>query len=319
MKTSIAFLSLLGMAVASELPFKVKSLAEASSTAERKVNEDQYWDAGTKDETLTDEFSNTFEYNLNGDFVYQDEDGVFWYHDDSLDTWEGYDLEGNQWKYDAEENMWFTNVVGDKWHKYPNDIESFIDGETGSVTITYPYTNGGYEQLHYSCTYETSGCNGYDSCISNWENYYDDDEVDHAHAHELSCQTYDFYHYYPNGDREYLSENEGLAWFWNSSEDRFEFTDDIDVPSPITFGSISDEGYVIEKTNLVDGDQTGYIYKLDFDQSLGSWGFTDHLDNRVWYYEEFAWGNGEQTWYLRNDYHDIYTQVGGFWPLSPSA
>ncbi len=64
---------------------------------------------------------------------------------------------------------------------------------------------------------------------------------------------------------------------------------------------------------------TFFEYDLYYDQSFGGWAFSDALDSRVWYYDEFAWGNGDQTWYLRNDYHDIYTQVGGYWALSPTA
>lgn len=95
--------------------------------------------------------------------------------------------------------------------------------------------------------------------------------------------------------------------------------DTAQLPADVVFGSVSHSGYVMEETDIGEGKTTVFTYTLAFDQSLGSWGFTDSLDSRVWYYDEFAWGNADQTWYLRNDYHDIYTQVGGFWPLSAKA
>ena len=84
------------------------------------------------------------------------------------------------------------------------------------------------------------------------------------------------------------------------------------LADPVTFGSVAETGYVVETHN--DGQQ--YKYVLNFDREKGSWGFESADHDKVWYYEQFAWGNAAQTWYLRHDYHDIYTQVDGFWPYS---
>lgn len=86
MKTSIAVLSLIGLAAAQK-GFKVKSLAEASS--ERGVDATSYWKAGTEGTELTDDFKNTFTQQVNGDFMYEDEHGVSWYFDDSTSIWTG--------------------------------------------------------------------------------------------------------------------------------------------------------------------------------------------------------------------------------------
>lgn len=79
--------------------------------------------------------------------------------------------------------MFYTNAVGDKWHKYPNDIETFIDGKTTDVTITYPYTDGGYEQFHFEC--KATACDPHAS-IANWYNLYVAGTTDHSHTLALS-------------------------------------------------------------------------------------------------------------------------------------
>ena len=51
MRTSIAILSLLGLTAATsiEKPVNIKMLAEAAATIERKINDEHYWAAGTRD------------------------------------------------------------------------------------------------------------------------------------------------------------------------------------------------------------------------------------------------------------------------------
>ena len=145
MKPSLLILiSLMVLTQARERP--VTSLAQSSSSA---VNRDHYWAAGKRDTRLPDSFDNEFIYYENGDFQYTDESGVTWTHDHASSYWYGSNYFDDHWDYYDDGTMNYYNSYGDWWHHYPDDVETFVNGITGSLTITYP----GYEQLKYACLY----------------------------------------------------------------------------------------------------------------------------------------------------------------------
>lgn len=167
--------------------------------------EDFDWLPETQGDWELDTFGNSFYYENNGNYHYIDTHGDSWFHNETVDEWEGSDEEGNSWYYAHDGTQKFWAIDGDVWEQYPDNTEIFY-ANNGDKTITLP-----------------SGQQDFYEKLANGED------------------AYDHYIWYPNGNESYYGDD-GDIWLWEENQNQWSYYDKED---DVWWGSKGNKAWVV--------------------------------------------------------------------------